>query len=84
MSVSSQHYLNIAACKYTPMETEILPLFCYYSCSDLYDYNMEVVDTLLTDPYPVLQEMDQALISAQFRVLDEFTTSQRQYMVCIH
>lgn len=53
------------------------------SCSDLYDYNMELVETLLSDPYEILNAMDVAIKTAQLKLLDEYTPSQQQYMVQI-
>ena len=55
--------------------------YLYVSCADLYDYNMELVETLLTDPYSVLSVMDEALNRAQHSLLEDFTISQQQYMV---
>ena len=53
----------------------------FSSCSELYDAHLELVETLLSQPYQILDAMELAVITAQHRVMDDFTASQQQYMV---
>ena len=62
----------------------IKPTYCcvvFSSCSELYDAHLELVETLLSQPYQILDAMELAVITAQHRVMDDFTASQQQYMV---